>query len=112
VAENRGVVLSKTTACNTIFYKVAASQFKSSKKNKLYNCYKGAAPKFKSLKKTVLDEDGEEEFIEGDYTLLAGSPCINKGKLTKAQKKLVGSKDLAGKKRIKGKAIDIGCYER
>ncbi len=35
----------------------------------------------------------------------------DKGKLTKAQKKLVGSKDLAGRKRIRGKAIDRGCYE-
>jgi hypothetical protein len=35
----------------------------------------------------------------------------NKGKLTKTQKKLVGSKDLAGRKRIRGKAIDRGCYE-
>ena len=37
--------------------------------------------------------------------------CINSGKLTKAQKKLVGTKDLAGRKRIRGKAIDRGCYE-
>ena len=45
------------------------------------------------------------------YKLKKGSYCINKGKLTKAQKKLVGTKDLAGKKRIRGKAIDRGCYE-
>ncbi len=112
LAENSGLALSKSKAYNTIFYKVAASQFKSGRKNKLYNCYKGASPKFKSLKKTALDENGEEDVIQGDYTLMAGSPCINKGKLTKAQKKLVGSKDLSGNKRIKGKAIDIGCYER
>ena len=49
--------------------------------------------------------------VPADYRLAKGSPCINKGKLTKAQKKLVGKKDLAGKKRIKGKAVDIGCYE-
>ena len=48
---------------------------------------------------------------KGDYRLRKGSPCINKGKLTAAQKKLVGTKDLAGKKRIRGKAIDMGCYE-
>lgn len=53
--------------------------------------------------KTVLDP--------GDYHLKKGSPCINKGKLTAAQKKAVGKKDLAGKKRIKGKSVDIGCYE-
>ncbi len=57
-------------------------------------------------------EYGDYETVElpGDYRLAKGSPCINKGKLTKSLKKLVGSKDLAGKKRIKGK-IDIGCYE-
>ena len=48
---------------------------------------------------------------KGNYSLKKGSPFINKGKLTAAQKKLVGSTDLAGKKRIKGKAIDRGCYE-
>ena len=48
---------------------------------------------------------------KGDYKLKKGSYCIDKGKLTAAQKKQVGTKDLAGKKRIKGKAIDRGCYE-
>ena len=48
---------------------------------------------------------------KGNYKLKKGSYCIDKGKLTKAQKKLVGTKDLAGKKRIRGKAIDRGCYE-
>ena len=48
---------------------------------------------------------------KGDFRLAKGSPCIDKGKLTKAQKKLVGTKDLAGRKRIKGKAVDRGCYE-
>lgn len=48
---------------------------------------------------------------KGNYKLKKGSYCINKGKLTKAQKKLVGKTDLAGNKRIRGKAIDIGCYE-
>jgi hypothetical protein len=48
---------------------------------------------------------------KGNYKLKKGSYAINKGKLTKAQKKLVGTKDLAGGKRIRGKAIDQGCYE-
>ena len=48
---------------------------------------------------------------KGNYKLKKGSPFIDKGKLTAAQKKLVGSKDLAGKKRIRGKANDRGCYE-
>ena len=48
---------------------------------------------------------------KGDFRLAKGSPCIDQGKPTKAQKKLVGTKDLAGRKRIKGKAVDRGCYE-
>lgn len=48
---------------------------------------------------------------KGDYKLRKGSPCINQGKLASSQKKLVGTQDLAGKKRIRGKAIDMGCYE-
>ncbi len=174
VAENNRVKLSKNKAYNTLFYKVAASQFKKSKKNTLKNCYKGADPKFVSTKTTVEkwvadpygwekriigaevewddnDSDygtvtvsgttdtailaaakakvgktnvtyaileyeyeyGDYETVElpGDYRLAKGSPCINKGKLTKSLKKLVGSKDLAGRKRILGKAVDIGCYE-
>ena len=51
------------------------------------------------------------ETIPGAYRLKKGSPCINKGKLTAKLKKLVGKKDLAGKKRVKGKSVDIGCYE-
>ena len=45
------------------------------------------------------------------YKLKMESYAIDKGKLTKTQKKLVGTKDLAGRKRIRGKAIDRGCYE-
>lgn len=45
------------------------------------------------------------------YRLKGGSYCINKGRLTAEQRKLVGKKDLAGKKRFNG-AIDRGCYER
>jgi hypothetical protein len=48
---------------------------------------------------------------KGNYRLKKGSYAIDKGKLTATQKKLVGTKDLAGQKRIKGKAIDRGCYE-
>ena len=49
--------------------------------------------------------------ITSAYKLKNGSPCVNKGKLTRRQKKIVGAKDLAGQKRVKGKAIDLGCYE-
>ncbi len=49
--------------------------------------------------------------ITSAYKLKNGSPCVNKGVLTRRQKKIVGAKDLAGQKRVKGKAIDLGCYE-
>ena len=63
-------------------------------------------PTFKNTDKT-----NKNPKFTSDYKLKKGSPFIDKGKLTKAQKQLVGTKDLAGKKRIKGKAIDRGCYE-
>ena len=51
------------------------------------------------------------ENVPGDYRLNKGSPCIDKGTKASAAKNLYGSKDLAGKKRVKGKSVDIGCYE-
>jgi hypothetical protein len=176
IADNMGVSLSKNKAYNTIFYKVATSQFKKSKKNVFKKCYKGKDPKFvsrKTTKKTwVADGNGYDSRIvgaevswsfndgvdwqDGDvtvagttdaeifaaakaevglpdaeynidsynyeygnyvnavipsaYRLQKRSPCINKGKLTKSQKKEIGKKDLDGRKRIR-KAVDIGCYE-
>ena len=58
------------------------------------------------------DKTNKNPKFTSAYKLKKGSYAINKGKLTKAQKKLVGAKDLAGNKRIKGKAVDRGCYER
>lgn len=46
-----------------------------------------------------------------DYHLSKSSPFIDAGELTTAQKRSIGGKDLDGKARIKGKAIDRGCYE-
>ena len=57
------------------------------------------------------DKTNKNPKLTSAYKLRKGSYCINSGKLTKAQKKLVGTKDLAGRKRIRGKAIDRGCYE-
>lgn len=71
---------------------------------KLHNVDPGNA--YKNTDKT----NKNPKFISA-YKLKKGSYAIDKGKLTKAQKKLVGTKDLAGKKRIRGKAIDRGCYE-
>ena len=57
------------------------------------------------------DKTNKNPKLTSAYKPKKGSYVIDKGKLTKAQKKLVGKKDLAGKNRINGKAIDRGCYE-
>ena len=57
------------------------------------------------------DTTNKDPKFTSAYKLKKGSYCINSGKLAKAQKKLVGTKDLAGKARIRGKAVDRGCYE-
>ena len=113
IADNDSVILKKNKAYNTIFSGVAASQFKKAKKNTLKNCYKGD-PKFvrsEGAKDNEYDEDYAEDGPEKDYHLQPGSPCINKGTKAAAAKKLYGKKDLDCKKRVKGKSVDIGCYE-
>ena len=45
------------------------------------------------------------------YRPAKGSYCIDRGKMTEARAKLLGAKDLAGRKRVRGGAIDLGCYE-
>ena len=72
----------------------------------VHNCDLGHSNTYKNTDTTNKDP----KFSSG-YKLKKGSYCINSGKLTKKQKKLVGTTDLAGKKRIRGKAIDRGCYE-
>lgn len=132
VAGNYGAKISSCTAYNTVFYKVANSQFAKKRKNKLVGCYRGASPGFVLLPRQLRwGADDENAFVghetwnfdeasrlwimadavDADYHLAEGSPCIDKGTRKKAAKKLFGTKDLDGKKRIKGKAIDIGCYE-
>jgi hypothetical protein len=51
------------------------------------------------------------EVPKRDYRLRKGSYAIDQGRLTAARKKLVGKLDLGGRKRVRGKAIDLGCYE-
>ncbi len=96
IADNAKFTMKKTKAYNTIFNGVAAGQFKKAKKNTLKNCFKGANPKFAG---------------SDDYHLAKGSPCVNKGTKAATAKKLYGKKDLDGNKRVKGKSVDIGCYE-
>ncbi len=50
---------------------------------------------------------GNAPFTNGDYTLTAGSPAIDKGSSTL----FTGSTDLAGNPRIAGSAIDMGAFE-
>ena len=46
--------------------------------------------------------------FKDDWTLKAGSPCIDAGDDSSA----VQGEDLAGAARIQGTAVDMGCYER
>ena len=46
-----------------------------------------------------------------NFKLSKGSPCINKGAVPAAIRSFVGTVDLAGVKRVRGSAIDLGCYE-
>ncbi|MBQ7252548.1 MAG: hypothetical protein IJS32_08115 [Kiritimatiellae bacterium] len=55
-------------------------------------------------------DNRDPKFTTG-WKLAKGSPCINRGTLNSKLKKLVGSVDLAGAKRIHGASIDMGCYE-
>lgn len=77
-------------------------------------CDAETAKKFKNAYKKCYTAKADPGFVYAvdlDYRLAKGSPCINKGTLSAAQKKIVGTKDLSGNKRIKGKAVDLGCYE-
>ena len=134
VAGNYGTKLSGCTAFNTVFSGVSTSQFTVAKKNRVNQCHLAGTPGFvRSPISRSWTADDEGAFVgyadeswywdrtlrlwmlkdteNADYHLRQGSPCINKGALTAPRKKLVGSYDLAGKKRVFGKSIDMGCYE-
>ena len=111
--------LNCTIADNAMEFKVAFAPHKS----RFVNCilrnnyrylsrYAGALIRSYSRHSFVrtAKTNRNPKFASG-YKLAPGSYCIDTGKLTKKERKLVGKKDLAGKKRIQGKAIDRGCYE-
>ena len=115
VADNDRVALKGNKGYNTIFNGVSAAQFKKTKKNTFKNCYTGTNPGFVDSDDTDDDDDDDDDDYtddaDEDYHLQAGSPCIDKGTKSTAAKKLYGKKDLDGKKRVKGRSVDIGCYE-
>ncbi|MCB9857474.1 MAG: hypothetical protein H6818_17470 [Phycisphaerales bacterium] len=51
----------------------------------------------------------DDVFVSGDYHLLAGSPCIDRGDPEFAA--APGATDLDGKARVQGCRVDIGAYE-
>ena len=48
-----------------------------------------------------------KDYANGDYTPKTGGPLVGKG----ANYEGMASVDLAGNARVRGSAIDIGCYE-
>jgi hypothetical protein len=46
-----------------------------------------------------------------NYRLAKGSPCIDRGVINATLREWLGAIDLRGRQRVKGKAIDMGCYE-
>ncbi len=75
-----------------------------------WKAHNGDAKDAENIYKNTNKTNKNPKFGSG-YKPAAGSYCIDRGVLSEKLKKLVGTKDLAGRKRIKGKAIDLGCYE-
>lgn len=74
---------------------------------KVYNCVADVNPN-RSTGFTLGDiKSMFKDFEGGDFTPVPGSVLANKG----ATPNYVAAVDLAGNKRVFGKAIDIGCYE-
>jgi hypothetical protein len=46
-----------------------------------------------------------------NFRLAKGSPCIDRGVINATLREWLGTLDLRGRQRVKGKAIDMGCYE-
>ena len=115
--------LNCTIVANKLRHKAKATKF--SVKSKYWNCilrnnYSRRGTQSWALhnvdagntySRTTTANPKFANYAKGDYRLLKGSVCIDKGALTDAQKKLAGTVDLGGGKRIKGKAVDQGCYE-
>ena len=75
------------------------------------NCciYPGVPEKFLVANGCVNADPLFADPANGDFTLLPGSPCRNAGVL---EDWMTGATDLAGSKRVSGRGVDMGCYER
>jgi hypothetical protein len=91
-------------------------------KSKFYNCILHGNHRGKTIlnidststySRTYKDNRNPKfvDAAKGNYKLAKGSPCFDQGTVPAAIKSYVGTVDLGGTKRIRGKAIDMGCYE-
>jgi hypothetical protein len=55
------------------------------------------------------DSFADDTWVDGNYRLAAGSPCIDAGDPLEIPS--VGTLDLAGQSRLSGAAVDMGAYE-
>ena len=74
------------------------------------NCciYPGVPDKFLAANGCVNADPLFADPANGDFSLQAGSPCRNAGRL---EDWMTDATDLAGSKRVSGRGVDIGCYE-
>jgi hypothetical protein len=110
--------------CTIAKNRTTSGQAPFTRKSKYYNCilrnnWRGSGNTVHNTDSgntygRTFQDNRNPKFVKessGDYKLAKGSPCINQGTVPAAIKSYVGSTDLAGKKRINGASIDMGCYE-
>jgi hypothetical protein len=113
IAETPRIEADKATFVNCTI--VRDSAFKATK-SKFTNCiiYKSGTKAFAKACKNkftaTFKDNRNPQFVsvsDGEYHLSAKSPCIDKGRKASG----TGAKDLGGDRRIRGKAVDRGCFE-
>lgn len=101
---------STATIRNTIAYNNTSLDFNDPGNLTLINCSYTSSSSISSINTNTSPVTGDPLFTNAgsnDFTLQAGSNCINAGTSTNAP-----SDDLNGTSRPQGAGIDIGCYER